>query len=101
MRRVITEESKNNQGVSTRADATGWNDLSNELQHKIITHAADDPDAWRANETFTGALRTHGHVRNLADSEALRQYKDNLDGGRLGSDLAAEVLAKRYGIIPI
>ncbi|MGO6748230.1 hypothetical protein ACCS93_38590 [Rhizobium ruizarguesonis] len=86
----MTEESENKQGVSTKADATGWNHLSNELLHKIIAHAPDDPDAWTANETFTGALRTSRHVRNLADSSPLRQSKDNLDSGRLASDAVIE-----------
>ena len=42
MRRVMTKESENHQGVPTGADATGWNELPNELQHKIIAHAVDN-----------------------------------------------------------
>ncbi|MBY5775303.1 hypothetical protein HFN63_35815 [Rhizobium leguminosarum] len=86
----MTEESENKQGISTRANATGWNKLSNELQHKIIAHAVDDSDAWRANETLGAVLRTSRHFHDLAGSRALRQYKDNLDGGRLVSEAVTE-----------
>lgn len=86
----MTEESENKEGISTPANATGWNKLPNELQHKIIAHAVDDSDAWGANETLGSVLRTSGHVHNLAGSKALRQYKDNLDGGRLVSEAVIE-----------
>ncbi|MGO6748226.1 hypothetical protein ACCS93_38545 [Rhizobium ruizarguesonis] len=86
----MTEESENKQQVSTSSDATGWHPLSNELLRKIIARAADDPDAWTASETSTGAQRTSRHVCDFADSSPLRQYKDNLDGGRLASDAVIE-----------
>ena len=86
----MTEESENKEGISTPANATGWNKLPNELQHKIIVHAADDSDAWRANETLGAVSRTSHHLHNLAGSKALQQYKENLDGGRLVSDAVIE-----------
>jgi hypothetical protein len=89
----MTEENEIKQGISipTQANATGWNKLSNELQHKIIAHAVDDSDAWKANETYGAVSRTSRHLHNLAaSSKALRQYKDNLDGGRLVSDAVIE-----------
>lgn len=86
----MTEESESKRGASTHANVTGWKELANELQHQIIAHAVDDSDAWKAHETFSSVLRTSRPVRDLANSEALRRYKANLDGGRLVSDAVIE-----------
>ncbi|WP_117196526.1 hypothetical protein [Rhizobium terrae] len=85
----MTEESDKNGGLSADVKV-GWRRLSTELQHKIIAHAVDDPDRWRAIKTFTSLLGTSRWVRDLANSRRFREYKENLDGARLVSDAVIE-----------
>lgn len=60
-------------------------------------------DAWRSNETLGAVLSTSRHVHNLANSKALRQYKNNLDGGRLVSEAVIETafLDKTFSDAPM
>lgn len=90
MRHAMIDESENQQGISTRARAKGWKKLPDELKHRIIAHAVNDPDTWRANETLGAVSLTSHHLHNLAGSKALQQYKENLHGGLLVSHAVIE-----------
>jgi len=81
----MIEESKKKQEATSQANVIGWNNLPNELQHMIIAHAVN-ADAWNAKKALTSLRLTSRHLRDLSEVQVLRQYKDNLDGGRRVSD---------------
>lgn len=72
----MTEENKPSNS------ATGCNGLPNELHSKTVAHAVDERDAWKAEKTFVKITRLNSHFRNLASVQAMRTYKDNLEGAR-------------------
>jgi hypothetical protein len=86
----MTEKNDDKQRMPAPTNFAGFNALSNELQHKIITHAVDGPDAWKANKTYSAVRRVNRHLHAAAGSGALQRFKENLDGGRLVSEAVIE-----------